>query len=1004
MAIVLLRTVSVQSQPGEWDHTYTLYSGTYQSPAYTTEYGASYRSEAFELLVGDIVEDVCGIPRIGDTSGTRHVTRYAGNGVVSYDAPEYNATSCPAATCDVVANGGSAQIVLPTTPTASDGSIRLTATTSRPPLQFLLTGTNNTTGLASGHFTGLPVGTYTIRIEDAVGCIAQAGPFILISDTGSGPRFWLKYTVEPDLMDPQPNRWLQIGYYYNFTTRAAGYSYGDYSPTYEPDYSRPTNEVVDSYYLPDNVTFRRVYHDGNGGLLFDDTVATPPAGAGLRFVNIIRTDIDQGGSDTGRVLLEASNDGAGGVITYVRVATNEQNTTGSFSGLPAGPHIFRATDPSGQLVEETVTIEDRYRLRWHLVVIGNFAEPEEVLIYERDYDGEPERVCGDGDNEAITRAWTGQTDPAAELPELVGQSATVVLRSDNPLAFEVLSTGDDRRHRVDIRSGISQKLEFRGYASPDLFRVAIHEGLPAITINASCGLATLRDTLFRNHLGQNITESGRWPILHTLLHCLSRCDVNLPLYVGIQLREQLLTASEETLAAIAADRSAYGEEPVLSEVVEALLRPFKAVLWQARGAWWVASELDLALLDEAKWTQYSPAGEAEPDELPPPAEGLDLWAIKYPNFLSTDRHLVWISPGAEQATVAAAKVVQAVVKFQLRENNLPGGDLQDWNPAGTLPTPGWSGGPGLRIRGEKAGEYALRLYGDELLTAGMSTFPAPNYSPILLTFKARSQRPVAPQGEPAVTTEFRIVVLTDGLPDAQELSFAIPAGGPEAKFQEYSVLLPSNRTGQSVRLRLSTPGSGFGLDIAYLRLQILPALVEWPEQDQVTVIRPDGVLKAPDVSLVHADLPRLALAPNEYAPAQDMDALAWRHALTTVAGKPTTLWNRPGVRLAAPLLETAALDRLELRQSAQRTLSGSLLGYAGVGAMSFGQKVISPDAPGRLLLVVSCEVQQVTGVARLTLRAIGAAPDNPLPDGARVTTAGIVRSLRSGVIRIRLPA
>lgn len=1005
MARTLVQITCNETETGEYVQTMVYYTGTLQpyfeygqNPNYLYEAESTtvFSCSVFQLPPGTIVGEHCEPGRSGDAREALYRVRYLGESVLAVDAPEYDSPACPLRTCDVRIPGVNVTITQPSV-VGGKGSVELRALTSRPPVTYLALGTQNTTGLTSGLFTDLDVGTYTFVAEDAAGCTVRVGPYVIGSYTGNPSGiYWLKYENTPLYEDPEnPDSitgYIRNGTAYDFTTRLA-FVTSETTPDPEAPFSRVITQLVDSYRLSDNITFRKVYHDGNGGLRFVDSPIPVGAtnGTGLRFVNIIKTDVDELGTSTGAVLLEATNDGAGGLITYTRISTGEQTTTGSFAGLAAGTHAFRATDENGQSTEESILIEDRYRPKWRFLATDVFMEPLEVVVFKRDYEGEVARVCGDGQGEALTRSWDGQNDPMAELPELVGQGVTVVLRTDDALQFEELSTGDDRQHRVDVL-GKDGKLEFRGYASPDLFRVAVHEGLPSITINASCGLGSLRDTLFLDHIGRDITESGRWPLLHTLLHCLSRCDVNLPVYVGIQLREELMEPSEETLSAILASRAAYGEQPVLSEVVEAILRPSKAVVWQARGAWWVASELDLALLDDAKWTHYDMSGQSLLPSLP--TEGLDLWAIKYPGTLSNARHLVWVAPGAEQATVAAAKLVQATVKLQLRENNLPGGDLQTWDADGTLPVPAWGEGPAKQVMGPKAGTSALELMVFNVLTAPMRTYPAPDYAPILLKLKARSLG-VKPTTGPTPTATLQVEVLTDGIPDPQLLTFLIPHGGPDSKFEEYSSTLPADTTGKTVRLRISATGFA-PVELAQVFLSILPSLVEWPEQDQVTVLRPDGVLKAPDVQLVHADAPRLNVA----APIQKMDVLAWNHALSLADGTPTSSWTRPGARQPAPLLETAALDRLELRQTAQRTLSGTVLGYAGVGALSFGQRVLSPDAPGRLLMVVSCELQQISGQARVTLRAIGQAPDFDLPLGSRVTTAGVVRTLRNGVIRV----
>ena len=1022
MPEVLLYRACEPTNPGEFRQTSSYYTGNLTSylrngsyvneELYRVEEIATFTCTSYQIPLDTVVEDRCLPGRGTDTRQARLIGRANAFGLVVFEPLDYNSLACPvqSASCDIVASNPTG--TPPTSATANDGIVDVYATSSRPPLAFFLNGTNNTTGAQTGRFTDLPEGLYSGYVQDAAGCQARFGPVDLRINSGLEDLTWLKYdTYEGFLFPSGAGNGLfdVIGSHYDVAARGAvtvNRLQIMLPANFPRSYSRPTTEQIDAYLLADNVTYRQVYHDGNGGLQFVDTVR-PPGGSGstglpgqLRFANLIRTDVDEAGTATGAVLLEATNDGVGGQITYGYPARNQFNTRGEFANLAAGTHRFHATDASGQRVETDVTIADAYRPRWRLLTEDVTREPVEVVLLERDYAGEEEAVCASGD-QPVVRRWEGAgNDPLALIPELVGSSVTVQVLAPDPRPFAVLATGDDRRHRLDVyRSG---RLEGRYYVTPDLMRVQVHEALPTISITATDGLAGLRDTLFENHLGERVT-TGRWPVLHTLLHALSRTDLNLPLYVNVQLRDVLMSDTTEPVAATTHDREAYAKEgstPLLHDVVTALLRPYNACLWQARGAWWIASPLDMALAAEEEaaglWTAYNPAGGMLPAGS---AAGLELWAVKNPGELTQARQLEWQAPGAEQATTAAAKVVQVSVKLQLRDNNLPGGELQEWNAAGTLPA-FWGEGPALRVVGETAGTYALRLpSGGRVLTPPMQTYPDPDYSPIVLRLKARCRAAKPNAGQPANPAVLVVTVLTEGRPDPQTLRLEVPRAGNEAKMQEYSATLPATSTGTNIRLRLEN-SSTEPIEIGYVRAQILPALVEWPEEDTLTVTQPDGYLQAPAVQLVHADQPRLTIAPDVLAPAQRMDVLAWKHAFTLLNGRATSLWRRPGARRPAPLLETAGLDALQQRVGEQCTLAGTLLGYAGTGAFSFGQLVVSPDARGVLLWVVSCEVDDADGSAAVVLRPIGTAPAAQLPANARVTTSRAVRVTTDGAVRV----
>ena len=86
-----------------------------------------------------------------------------------------------------------------------------------------------------------------------------------------------------------------------------------------------------------------------------------------------------------------------------RAATGEQNTTGRFTDLPAGPHQLRVQDATGNLLEVTITIEDRYRPRWFLATFAPGGTPVRVDLHGRDYAGGTTELAGTGPEAAGER-------------------------------------------------------------------------------------------------------------------------------------------------------------------------------------------------------------------------------------------------------------------------------------------------------------------------------------------------------------------------------------------------------------------------------------------------------------------------------------------------------------------------------------------------------------------------------------------------------------------------
>jgi hypothetical protein len=204
-------------------------------------------------------------------------------------------------------------------------------------------------------------------------------------------------------------------------------------------------------------------------------------------------------------------------------------------------------------------------------------------------------------------------------------------------------------------------------------------------------------------------------------------------------------------------------------------------------------------------------------------------------------------------------------------------------------------------------------------------------------------------------------------------------------------------TGNTFRLRLlpatwadapQGTASTFFYDVYEATIQILPGAVKWPEKDQITALNETGFLVLPSVDLHHVDTPRLPLSDGTLRPVPLMDAFAWRNTFTYVNGTPTTEWQRSTSFDSAPLLQTAGLDRLELRTLPISVLTGPTKGRV-THLLGFGSLVDAPnDAPRERFWVVGCAVADAEAQATLTLREIGVATPEPLPGNRLITHLG----------------
>ena len=272
-------------------------------------------------------------------------------------------TDSNAASCTVTTN-----VVVVTTPAiptftdvhtnvtcdaGSDGTITVTPANGVAPYTFVLSGpVVNTTGDASGIYTGLPVGSYTVVVTDAKGCTSMAVPAIPITAP----------TVVSATISVTTGLTCGAGNVTQAATvTAQGFGgNGSYQYNFNNEGFTANNSYVTNIAGPVNV----IVKDGNG-CSFTTAVSTtvvpltPPTDMDISGTPIYC--VQQGlGDVTSTVTVTVPVTGNGiapftfAMLTAPPVGFSQ--VANVFSGLPPGTYVFQVTDANGCTYQESYTV------------------------------------------------------------------------------------------------------------------------------------------------------------------------------------------------------------------------------------------------------------------------------------------------------------------------------------------------------------------------------------------------------------------------------------------------------------------------------------------------------------------------------------------------------------------------------------------------------------------------------------------------------------------------
>ncbi|PTX14464.1 hypothetical protein C8N40_111129 [Pontibacter mucosus] len=196
------------------------------------------------------------------------------------------------------------------------------------------------------------------------------------------------------------------------------------------------------------------------------------------------------------------------------------------------------------------------------------------------YTGEPEYLCGSDEPAVIEWQGTGNKHGV-----LHGSSAAFALTIENNDALlRDFHTSDERKYKVSHY--IEGVLNWRGWHMADLYNTPWDRNTFHATIQAYDGLASLNNKPYLNAAG--VRYYGRARAIDVIFRCLRLLDLDLPVWLGVNIWEDTTDLNIEPLAQVYVDQAAYysdENEPLpCAEVLERILQPYNAFIRQAKGA------------------------------------------------------------------------------------------------------------------------------------------------------------------------------------------------------------------------------------------------------------------------------------------------------------------------------------------------------------------------------------------------------------------------------------
>jgi hypothetical protein len=286
------------------------------------------------------------------------------------------------------------------------------------------------------------------------------------------------------------------------------------------------------------------------------------------------------------------------------------NTSGSFTGYPAGTYTVYAKDALGCLDSITITVPVTidYGVRWRLDYVDDVNKiPGRIDILERSYDGDVEEItCGEF---PITIEYKGEGND--QYKSIIPSEAIIRLKTQISEQFADIFNGDDRKYLVKFYKGVILEIKWTGFPIPELYEEPYYFEPFDTEVTATDGLAELSKLDFLDSNGNNYR--GDLSVIKIVSEILKTTGLLLNIRSCVNIFEDAMddVVGDDPLAQAFVDTRIFytdkNEPSDLEIVLKAVLEPFGARVFQSRGYWWI-QRIEYAVSTNVIYREFTPEG------------------------------------------------------------------------------------------------------------------------------------------------------------------------------------------------------------------------------------------------------------------------------------------------------------------------------------------------------------------------------------------------------------
>ncbi|HYG02101.1 MAG TPA: hypothetical protein VD927_06615 [Chryseosolibacter sp.] len=292
----------------------------------------------------------------------------------------------------------------------------------------------------------------------------------------------------------------------------------------------------------------------------------------------------------------------------------------TFSNLVPGQYTVYAKDEGGcvDIMPVRISYEGNYQLRYvsewkDIHANGTNGFDHKIEILELDYSGDTETLLADNEEGS---PFTRTLHASGENKFYTIRATSISFRfiTTTSFGYENLFAENERqfqvKHYIDFGSGY--EMDFKGYQIPFLWNAQYIKEPYTITIEATDGLANLKDLDFVDESGNNYRTS--LPAIEIIASIVRKLDLEINIRSAINMYEDTFDATDADgpLAQAHYDTSVFYDKDKpwkCDEVLISILQEYRggACIAQADGKWvvWCPEELTGDTVDYREFTEHA---------------------------------------------------------------------------------------------------------------------------------------------------------------------------------------------------------------------------------------------------------------------------------------------------------------------------------------------------------------------------------------------------------------